>query len=381
MEVYTLLPAVKHYHWGSKTFIPHLLGISNPKGLPYAELWMGSHPDGMSLVDTGGMPEPLDSVIQKEREAWLGRNHIHEGVRFLFKVIAVDSPLSIQCHPDLNQAREGFAREERQGIPRHDEKRTYKDPSHKPELLYALTEYTALCGFRPLDEVKQLFAPVNTCEFDQISDLRAFFHTLYALDERQIHGMARQLKDEPGEAYELHRRLYDAYGADAGIFAPLLLRMITLSPGEAVYIPPGVLHAYIQGAGLELMASSDNVLRGGLTNKYVDREELARIAVFSPADVPRVHAVKQEGEHGPWSYPAGGDDFLLELAEAGSCRREGRDMLEIGIVLSGAVEITYAEGNTYTAEAGGVFVLPAAVSSYTLHCTGKVSIARRGGND
>jgi len=311
-----LINPVQEYAWGSTTAIPGLLGLANPDGRPQAELWMGAHPRGPSLVDMEGRRISLAELIAYDPEAVLGSETVARfgaGLPFLFKVLAAAKPLSIQAHPDKEQARAGFARENREKIPLDAFQRSYRDAFHKPEILCALTGFWALKGFRPAAEILDLCAGLGPVGLDSELELlrasgeaglKAFFGALMSLPagrrERACAEAAARCKELSLRTAPAARaewawiaRLHDLYPGDSGSLAPLYLNLVHLAPGEALFLPAGELHAYLEGTGIELMANSDNVLRGGLTPKHVDVPELLRILRFEPAS-----AVLQESRPG-----------------------------------------------------------------------------------
>ncbi len=283
----TLLPlhcSVQHYAWGSKTSIPSLLGAASPQQEPWAELWMGAHPkapshlsDGTSLVD----------FIAQAPNAALGRPG---ALPFLFKILAAEAPLSIQCHPSKAQAEEGFAREEAAGIRRDAPNRNYRDANHKPELIVALEEFWALKGFRSPEAIAELFRRANLTSATTLLELlasgglRAFYGALLALDAQAtkvlLSELARGLSNLPMPEASWSQGLLARYPNDPGATAALVLQLVKLEAGQGLYLDAGELHAYLRGTGLEIMANSDNVLRGGLTSKHVDPAELQRVLRF-----------------------------------------------------------------------------------------------------
>ena len=276
----------RDYGWGSTTAISELLGTV-PSGRPEAELWLGAHPGSPSrLVKADGRDGgTLAGIVQ-------GR------LPFLMKVLAAASPLSLQAHPTTAQAEAGFAAENAAGVPLDDPDRNYKDAFHKPELLYALSEeFRALCGFRPVTETRTLLLPVSGDQriaplLDMLVDdssLRATFEWLISrgdgVDEL-IAAVVEASAVADDVAWDTVRRLADSFPGDPGIAISLLMHTAVLRPGQALYLPAGNIHAYLEGLGIELMASSDNVLRGGLTPKHVDVPELLKVLDFRPLPLP-----------------------------------------------------------------------------------------------
>jgi mannose-6-phosphate isomerase len=272
----------RDYAWGSTTAIPELLGTA-PTGRPQAELWLGAHPGSPArLVGRDGT---LADVVN-------GR------LPFLMKVLAATSNLSLQAHPTTAQAQAGFAAENAAGIALDAPERNYKDPFHKPELIYALSEpFRALCGFRSVADTRTLLLPVSGDPriaplLDRLVDdasLRDVFEWLITrgpgVDDLTAAVIEASAVDDD-LAWDTVRFLADRNAGDPGIVISLLLNTVALTPGQVLYLPAGNIHAYLDGLGIELMASSDNVLRGGLTPKHVDVPELLKVLDFRPQPVP-----------------------------------------------------------------------------------------------
>ena len=323
--MWQLTNTVRPYPWGSHTVIPELLGEPCPSEQPCAELWMGAHPGGPSVLSDG---TPLDKAITADPDALLGPAVLERfGARlpFLMKVLAADSPLSLQAHPSTPQAQAGFEAEEKAGIPRDDPTRTFKDPYHKPELLLALTTFEALCGFRPVEESLHCLAKLQVPELKPTiaalarGGLRAAIPQLLALSGRRRAVLVETVAEAAGRfvaaadpefinTYRWAVSLAGAYPGDPGVVISLMCNHLKLAPGEAVFLPAGNLHAYLSGAGVEVMASSDNVLRGGLTTKHVDLAALLEVLDFTDRKVPVLHPVLGPGG---LRYPVPVDDFDL----------------------------------------------------------------------
>ncbi|WP_371502491.1 mannose-6-phosphate isomerase, class I [Kitasatospora sp. NBC_00374] len=292
---------VRAYAWGSTTAIPALTG-SGPSATPQAELWMGAHPSAPSCLDRADGPHPLDRLIADDAEGLLGATTVERfgpTLPFLFKILAAERALSLQVHPTGEQARAGFAAEEAAGIPADAPHRTYRDPGHKPELICALGEFEALCGFRPaegtarlLDELAlPLLAPWAVALRHRPAEevlpalLRHILDDvrLGPADLATVAEALRRVADGDGpyaEACAAYARTAAQYPGDPGLVAALLLNHIRLRAGQALYLAAGVPHAYLRGTGVELMANSDNVLRCGLTAKHVDVAGLLAVTVF-----------------------------------------------------------------------------------------------------
>jgi len=297
---------IQNYAWGSHSAISRLLRGTAPSEKPEAELWLGAHPKAPSRVLPSG--ESLATLIEREPDRLLGANlTARYGARlpFLLKVLAAESPLSLQAHPTLEQARAGFDAEEAAGIPLDAPERNYKDRSHKPELLCAVTPFTALCGFRAIADTRELLSTLRSPRLGYVSeiltqlrteaDLRPIFAALMTAPKERRAELAQQTLDRCTDLaafdgpfqkeFSWAVRIGMLYPGDVGIVTALLLNLVRLAPGEAIYLPAGNLHAYLQGMGMEIMANSDNVLRGGLTPKHVDVPELSRVLDFHAGPV------------------------------------------------------------------------------------------------
>ncbi|WP_309050865.1 mannose-6-phosphate isomerase, class I [Streptomyces sp.] len=290
-----LVNTVRPYAWGSTTAIPELLGTA-PTGEPQAEMWMGAHPGAPSRTERG----PLNEVIDADPVRELGERAVGKfGPRlpFLLKLLAAGAPLSLQVHPDLDQARAGFAAEEAAGVPIDAPHRTYKDANHKPEMICALTPFEGFCGFRAPAEAADVLAALGVDSLKPYVDLlhahpeeAALREVLTALLTADPAEMAHTVTEAAAAAERLggthapYAVVAHHYPGDPGVLAAMLLHHVVLQPGEALYLGAGVPHAYLSGLGVEIMANSDNVLRCGLTPKHIDVPELLRIVRFQPAE-------------------------------------------------------------------------------------------------
>ncbi|MFF9146431.1 mannose-6-phosphate isomerase, class I [Streptomyces sp. NPDC055051] len=290
-----LVNTVRPYAWGSTTAIPELLGTA-PTGDPQAEMWMGAHPGAPSITPRG----PLDTVIDTDPVRELGQaatDKFGPRLPFLLKILAAGAPLSLQVHPDLDQARAGYAAEEAAGIPLDAPHRMYKDANHKPEMICALTPFEGFCGFRPPAEAADTLAALGVDSLKPYADLllahpedAALREVLTALLTAEPVEMAHTVTEAAAAAERLggpltpYAVLAHHFPGDPGVIAAMLLHHVRLQPGEALYLGAGVPHAYVSGLGVEIMANSDNVLRCGLTPKHVDVPELLRIVRFEPGE-------------------------------------------------------------------------------------------------
>lgn len=298
--------AVRTYAWGSRTAIAEFSGRPAPTAHPEAELWLGAHPGDPARLASDGDERSLLDVIAADPEGQLGataRGRFGDALPFLAKVLAADEPLSLQAHPSAAQAVEGFAREDQLGIAVNAPTRNYRDRSHKPELIVALGPFEALAGFRPaagsVALMQALDVPALTPYIGLLSGqadaegLRALFTTWITAPQPDLDVLVPAVLDgavnyvrsgatEFAAEAKTILELGERYPGDAGVLAAMLLNRISLAPGEGIYLPAGNLHAYLHGIGFEVMANSDNVLRGGLTPKHVDVPELLRVLDFTP---------------------------------------------------------------------------------------------------
>ncbi|MET9498532.1 mannose-6-phosphate isomerase, class I [Streptomyces sp. NPDC006552] len=315
-----LTNTVRPYAWGSTTAIPHLLG-TEATGEPQAEMWMGAHPGAPSRTERG----PLDEVIAADPAGQLGAAAVEKfGPRlpFLLKLLAAGAPLSLQVHPDLQQAKEGYDAEEAEGVPVTAPERNYKDANHKPELICALTEFDGLCGFRAPEEAAQLLDGLGVDSLKPYADLlrahpeeAALREVLTAVLSADRDEMAHTVAAAAaaarhlGGAYEPYAGIAHHYPGDPGVIAAMLLNHVRLQPGEALFLGAGVPHAYLNGLGVEIMANSDNVLRCGLTPKHVDVPELLRIVRFEATDPGVLRPEASPGGEEVYDTPI--DEFRL----------------------------------------------------------------------
>lgn len=318
--------SLQNYAWGSQTALTTLYGIANPSGAPMAELWMGAHPKSPSQIEDRGELRSLRAVIEANPETQLGyavAKRFGE-LPFLFKVLCAAQPLSIQVHPSKASAEEGFARENAAGIPLNAAERNYKDANHKPELVYALTPFQAMNGFRELAQIASLLQPVagahpQIAHFLQQPDtarLKTLFATLLSLSAEAkslaLDVLKAALKGREGEPWETIKTIAQDYPDDSGLFSPLLLNVITLQPGEAMFLYAETPHAYLNGVALEVMANSDNVLRAGLTPKYIDIPELLANVKFQP--IPATQLLTQpQREARALNFPIPVEDFAFAI--------------------------------------------------------------------
>lgn len=332
--MFRLVPAVQDYSWGSTTAIPGFAGwVATDQ--PVAEAWYGAHPRGSAdLADGSG--RSLRELIASDAVGLLGQDvldRLGPELPFLVKLIAPASPLSLQVHPTAAQAALGFVREERLGIPLDSPERTYRDTSHKPEMVYALEAFEAVSGFRTARRALELFSGLGTPLVARtIERIRfgssaqgmraAFEYVLLGARDRDADVLevtdriAQRLAAGTSPSEHSDRvalRLAQEFPGDRGVLASLLLNPVTLQPGEVMFVPAGCVHAYLSGLGVEIMASSDNVVRAGLTHKHIDARALVDIVDVRPAPPMRV-AAERVSEHTSVFY-APVEDFELAVIE------------------------------------------------------------------
>ena len=383
MEIKEVKGVVKNYAWGNRDFIPSLLGGYD--GEPQAEYWMGTHPSGEAVI-VGG--EKLSEYLASD-DGILGDVNVAKWGRrlpLLFKILAIASPLSLQCHPDRAQAQEGWKREEQ--LRKEGKPYNYQDDNPKAEILVALTPVSAMCGFRENEEIQKNLSKILPTTYDKYlseyaDDNQKLFMRLYVLSENErlevLSEYAEGLKASSDPAMDgeyltekgIGVRALEIYPGDIGALFPFILNVMHLKPGEGIFLKPDTLHAYVLGNGVELMDASDNVLRGGLTKKRIDLDELKRIMVFDSeeAHVASVH----EDVWGRTVYETPTDGFTLLSADSGLYSiRENRVML--GIVTEGKVDFN-VDDESVSFEKGQCFIIPHKISEYYMRIFGNVFFA------
>lgn len=372
---------IQHYAWGSGTALPEFLG-READGTPWAEVWYGAHPLAPSALAGG---RRLNDAIRADPRRLLGEGVLRafgDRLPYLLKVIAPERPLSLQVHPDREHAAESFAAENAAGLPLDSPLRNYRDDNHKPEMLVALTRFTALCGFRTPRRAATIMDGLGTPLTERLHALllehptahgtRAAFRTLVAASLRPGPGAVDEVVAACRARLESGRSpspridrtvllLAEHHPGDPGVVAALLLNPVTLQPGEAMFVPAGALHAYLSGTGVEIMAASDNVLRAGLTPKKVDAEEMLQCVSVAAAPPLRV-APERQNPHSV-AYYAPVDDFelsLVTLADAPGSFQPRHAVPGSGprvlLALEGEMLLQSARGRHVLAAGSAVFV-------------------------
>ncbi|MCL2208580.1 MAG: mannose-6-phosphate isomerase, class I [Treponema sp.] len=349
-KVIRLKNQIKNYEWGSQDLLPGFMGFENKKRLPYAELWMGTN--------KGAPSEACDKNIPLRE--------ICGDLPFLFKLLAVEKPLSIQAHPDKKQAEYGFRREEEAMLDLNAPIRNYRDSNHKPEILCALTPFILMAGFKKPEEIIESFDNL-TLSIPQLREIlsplyqalkanlfQVFTRILYNLSGLELECITNFIGETRTEGetisslqWELMKKFAVSNPREAAILSPLFLNLFTLQPGQAVFIPAGIMHCYISGFGVELMTNSDNVLRGGLTPKYIDIPELMSILKFEPYK-PEIYTPDSLSDN-RYYYRAPCSEFSLIRMRGGDA-----EFLERGhtvcIVTEGCLhidEMTFKRGESF----------------------------------
>jgi mannose-6-phosphate isomerase len=378
--IFSLQGAVQHYDWGGYAFIPNLIGTDNFNQQPFAELWMGAHPLAPSLVKQKNTQIPLNQYISDNPAALLGDKvlaNFGEQLPFLFKILDVRKMLSIQSHPNKEQAAAGFKRENQAGIPLNAPNRTYRDTNHKPEVMVALTEFWLLHGFQSLAAISRTLQHVSELQFllplFSTQDISVLYRYLMELPQEAVTARLRPLEarlkarvptDKTSPDYWAHKAFHDHTmpdgNLDRGIFSIYLFNIVHLQPGEGIYQGAGVPHAYMEGVNVELMANSDNVFRGGLTTKHIDVPELLKSLVTEPIEPNIITGEPLSETEMIYFTPA--TDFELSKITINANRSHQNNSVyapEIFIVLEGEATVneaqTFQKGEIFLATPGASY--------------------------
>ncbi|MGL4825902.1 MAG: mannose-6-phosphate isomerase, class I [Vibrionaceae bacterium] len=390
--MFKLKNVIQNYAWGSKTAITTLFGIKNSNNEPQAEIWMGAHVNGCSKNES--TDQALIDIINADKVALLGEYTATRfgELPFLFKVLSAQTPLSIQVHPDLLKAQQGFALENKKGLAINDAKRNYKDPNHKPELVYALTHFKAMNGFRAIEQIIEFFNVIAISVLNKSLDefkkspnsdgLKMFFSAIMSLDnadkDRALEELFLKIEHSTNDPqmnaiFAYIKNFREHYPNDIGLFSPLLLNIVELEPGEAMYLSAQTPHAYVQGTALEIMANSDNVLRAGLTPKYIDLPELIDNTIFSPKPAESIKLlplVKQD----KLLYPVPVDDFAFEIVCVNNSSKQFMRSAEILFCIDGEVT-AISEQEKVTFKKGESIFISNHVAKYELQGNAKIARA------
>lgn len=396
--MYRLAPATQSYAWGSTSAIPDLLGLE-PDGRPVAEAWFGAHPSAPArLTEPAGDASTtgLDAFVARDPRSALGEDVVArfgQELPYLLKLIAAAAPLSLQVHPSRARAREGYEREDAAGVPLDAPHRSYRDRNHKPELVFALTRFEAMVGFRAPRRAAELLAGLPSSLAERLHKILTGDPTPEGVRTAFEWLLAPQTRPHPDDVAELVRacrarleagspsprtdrtvvRLDEQYPGDPGAVTSVLLNPVTLQPGEALFVPAGAVHAYLEGFAVELMANSDNVLRAGLTSKHVDLPELLDNVDVVAAPPIRIAPERVFTDTAVYYAPV--DDFELSVTTLADAvepvRLPGRGP-RILLCLDGTVELHGEHDGTLELTAGQSAFVPASDGLLTARGTGRV---------
>ncbi|MFT4154538.1 mannose-6-phosphate isomerase, class I [Parafilimonas sp.] len=389
-KIFKLKGKVQHYDWGGTEYIPHWLGIENKENKPFAEYWMGAHPSASSTIEVNGKEENLYDLIQHDAAACIGEKvHAAFGeLPYLFKILDVKDMLSIQVHPSKESAAKGFAEEEAKGVAIHASNRNYKDKNHKPEVMVALSEFWLLHGF--LNEDKLLKVLQTVPEFKGLESIvmdkgyKGLYEHVMLMPQNEADALLAPLvQREAGRKKNNELTKADAgwwvaklYGEeqslthlDRGLFSIYFFNIVKANPGEAVFQGAGLPHAYLEGQNVELMANSDNVLRGGLTPKHIDVPELIKHIIFEGIEPNVMNGIDLTS--GEKNYPCPVPDFGISKIElqAGETYKTEAASLEIIVIIEGALTV---EGSNKLTAARGEAVAVLAGEAYTISTPGRL---------
>lgn len=382
---------IQNYAWGSIDSFSQLFDIANPQQQPQAELWMGAHPNGCSQVDYQGQKIRLSDLIASDPAHFLSANTAQTfgELPYLFKILAAEQALSIQVHPSKSEAEQGFAKENAAQIPLTAANRNYKDPNHKPELVYALTDYQAMNGFRPINEIVEHFQRLAIVPLQPLLEhlqqqqtevgLKSFFTELLSFSGSEKQVAIEQLiayahRHQEQALFQLILTLAETYPHDIGLFAPLILNVLTLKPGQAMYLDARTPHAYLKGTGLEIMANSDNVLRAGLTPKHIDITELAKCTRFAEKPASTLLLTPKITDDA-LLFPVPVTDFKFAIYPQPKQCRVNVSSAQILLAIDHDATLTAADGQTVTIHKGESVFIPAHTEYYQLSSLGRVAKA------
>lgn len=396
-KILQLEGAIQHYQWGGNAFIPNLLGVQNAENEPFAELWVGAHAKGPAKVIQGDQKIALNEFIKNDPQAILGEGvakQFGNRLPFLLKILDVQSMLSIQVHPTIEQAKIGFQDENADGVPITAPYRNFRDDNHKPEIMVALTDFWLLHGFRQVEEIEEVLNTIP--EFESLKsffvekDIFKLYKGIMTLSQPEVKTILEPLKERLYQkytessvdrgnpdywAYKAFKRseTWETEDYDVGIFSIYLLNLVELKKGEGIFQDAGILHAYLEGVNVELMANSDNVLRGGLTYKHVDVPMLLKHLSFESV-TPKVLEGDQISDVEK-QYAAPVPDFGLskiELEGQQSFESTGDSGPDALIVLEGTINVGdhhFQQGDVFFAPAGAKYHITASKTSTIFRAT------------
>lgn len=383
-SVFRLTGKVQHYQWGGYEYIPALLGIGNGQHQPFAEYWLGAHVNAPAQLADG---EKLDAVIQKS-PGYLGEQTEKQFGRlpYLLKILDVKDMLSIQVHPNKKAAEREFAKENAGGKSLHAPDRNYKDDNHKPELMMALSDFWLLHGFQNPERLISAIHAVPEFVFMlpvfEKGNYKALYELVMTMDQSKVNTVLQPLLDRIVPLYRLNKldksgpdfwaaraalTFNEGSNIDRGIFSVYLFNVVCMKKGEAIFQDAGILHAYLEGQNVEIMANSDNVLRGGLTPKHIDVAELMKHVIFEPVEPAIIRGKPVSDTECVFKTPA--PDFELSRIElkAGEKSSLAINSTDIFLLLNGTVTVregtgiaTFKKGEAFMAVSGAAIALETA---------------------
>jgi mannose-6-phosphate isomerase len=386
-KIFRLEGKVQHYAWGGNEYIPALLSQGNPDRKPFAEYWMGAHDNAPALVVTEAGKIPLNEFIAKDPATLLGEkvNAIFGRLPYLLKVLDVKDMLSIQVHPAKSAAAAEFEAENKKGISLNDPKRNYKDDNHKPELMLALSDFWLLHGFRSTEDTAVIIGKIPELNFlipyHDDADHARIYKQVMTMPQEEVNQRLQPLLDRIIPLYKdgkLEKTNPDFWAAraaitfnepgriDRGIFSIYLFNLVRIEPDYAIFQDAGVPHAYLEGQNMEIMANSDNVLRGGLTNKHVDVDELMKHVKFTPVEpkliLGSVEMETPEGQFAETRFKTPAPDFELRQIWL----PEGESLIlpvgttDIFFALAGKAEVTSGDTSFVLHRGEAILAIPGA---------------------
>lgn len=357
-EIFSLKNQIQNYAWGSREILGRMRGVPVPTEQPEAEVWVGAHPAAPSRVTVDGAESPLNELIVENPSRFLRPDRTSDWFPFLFKILAIDAPLSIQVHPTPEQAIAGFEDEQARGIAIDAPYRNYKDRYSKPETVIALSPMRVLTGVRPVEQLKTLAAAFGAAWLAERAELspKQLLTEIIRLPEETASAAVQHLVDTaPGllgasndvvaDAAELVRIVDGKYPGDRGLLVAFVMNLVHLAPGESAFTPDGQVHAYVSGTAIELMNPSDNVMRAGLTAKHIDTEELIKV-LGEKQDAPVIQRPNPEdgplGTYAMWDERMSVTRVRVEEGKPLSYTFKG---ISAALSVAGKVTIQAKDGN------------------------------------
>ena len=373
-SIFKLKGVIQHYSWGGYNFIPQLLGINNAEKKPFAEYWMGAHGNYPASIDNHGKEIPLNDFIRTNLDGILGSevSKKYSSLPYLLKVLDVRQMLSIQVHPSKQAAELAFEEENKKNIPVNAPHRNYKDANHKPESMVALSDFWLLHGFKKKEDLENILD--KETEFFFLKDVfftsgyKGLYERVMLMDQSGVNQVLAALVQKIIPLYNngsLPKTSEDFWAAraalnfcrdgnyDRGIFSIYLFNLVHLKKGEGVFQPAGLPHAYLEGQNVEIMANSDNVLRSGLTDKYIDVGELLKHVKFE-ATIPKI--LNPQSHHKIFLSTAEEYELQQYLLENGDEQKIETNTGEIFLLLEGSLQVISDDQKVEIRKGDSIFV-------------------------